>query len=236
MINNEGDKCYIEAVILAFGFEDVKDSSGKKIKKVLKVGLKNDESELGFPTYIIKKEKSIEETLTEAVRNDLNSDGNNQILIQNFSDPDRYPEAKVIAGAYLFPVNRFEDTKYCWYSVDYEENEGEEQIILEKDHIKITLYYVDGLYMGMRILNYDHAQILYEAMKKLRDEVLHHELIFELLPEKFTLSDLQSCYEFITRSQTTKQNFRQKFISKLKETGEFEREGAFRPSKFYKKK
>jgi len=59
-------------------------------------------------------------------------------------------------------------------------------------------------------LAFDHNQILEEALIALRNKMKHEPIGFELLPEKFTLSQLQNAYEKILDSTFDKRNFRKK--------------------------
>ncbi len=63
-------------------------------------------------------------------------------------------------------------------------------------------------------LAFDHNKILKTALKKLRKEVSNNEVGFELLPEKFTLGQLQQLHEVILDTQLDKRNFR-KAIKKM---------------------
>lgn len=63
-------------------------------------------------------------------------------------------------------------------------------------------------------LMFDHNEIFDEALKKLRYDLLHEPLIFELLPEKFTLTQMQKVYEVIFNTNYDKRNFRRK-INKM---------------------
>ena len=63
-------------------------------------------------------------------------------------------------------------------------------------------------------LAFDHNKILRKALKKLRKEVSVHTVGFELLPEKFTLGQLQQLYEVILDMKLDKRNFR-KAIKKM---------------------
>jgi len=63
-------------------------------------------------------------------------------------------------------------------------------------------------------LAFDHNKILGTALKKLRKEVSNHTVGFELLPEKFTLGQLQQLYEVILDTELDKRNFR-KAIKKM---------------------
>jgi 8-oxo-dGTP diphosphatase len=59
-------------------------------------------------------------------------------------------------------------------------------------------------------LMFDHKDILDEALVKLRYDLLHEPLIFELLPPKFTLTQMQKVYEVIFNTEYDKRNFRRK--------------------------
>ncbi len=59
-------------------------------------------------------------------------------------------------------------------------------------------------------LMFDHQDIFDEAFKKLRYDLLHEPLVFELLPEKFTLTQMQRLYEAIFNTTYDKRNYRRK--------------------------
>ena len=59
-------------------------------------------------------------------------------------------------------------------------------------------------------LMFDHKEIFNEAFKKLRYDLLHEPLVFELLPEKFTLTQMQKLYEAIFYTTYDKRNYRRK--------------------------
>ena len=66
----------------------------------------------------------------------------------------------------------------------------------------------------LKNLAFDHELILSKALKKLRREVRNEPVGFELLPEKFTLTQLQKVHEVILGRELDKRNFRKK-IKKL---------------------
>lgn len=61
-------------------------------------------------------------------------------------------------------------------------------------------------------LPFDHAQIIKAALKKLQSRVRIKPIGFELLPEKFTLPQLQKLYEEILDKKIDKRNFRKKLL------------------------
>ncbi|MBN1955387.1 MAG: NUDIX hydrolase [Anaerolineae bacterium] len=84
-------------------------------------------------------------------------------------------------------------------------------------------------------LAFDHAAILAYALQRLRYKLEYTAVGFELLPETFTLSELQAAYEIVLGEQLDKRNFRRKILSAdvLEETGDYQA-GEGRPAKLYR--
>ena len=64
-----------------------------------------------------------------------------------------------------------------------------------------------------RGLAFDHDQILVVALERLRAKVRYQPIGFEMLPERFKLSQLQSLYEAILGRPLDKRNFRKRFLA-----------------------
>lgn len=85
----------------------------------------------------------------------------------------------------------------------------------------------------MPTLIFDHNQMVEKAKERLRLKVANHPIGFELLPDKFTLTQLQNLYEAIYESSIDRRNFTKKIHSlgiliKLNEKEkESSRKGAF---------
>lgn len=62
-------------------------------------------------------------------------------------------------------------------------------------------------------LIFDHKDMVKMAKEKLRYKAALHPLLFELLPKKFTLPQLQSMYECVYDTQFDKRNFSRKVLS-----------------------
>jgi 8-oxo-dGTP diphosphatase len=82
---------------------------------------------------------------------------------------------------------------------------------------------------------FDHNEIVNEAIDFLRKEI-DHEVTSELLPRKFTLSQLQELYEIILDEKLDKRNFRKQIISKgiLEKTNEKQKGVSHKPAELYK--
>lgn len=62
-------------------------------------------------------------------------------------------------------------------------------------------------------LAFDHASILKTAQARLRSKLRYQPIGFELLPDKFTLGELQRLYEIILERPLDKRNFRKKLAA-----------------------
>lgn len=81
----------------------------------------------------------------------------------------------------------------------------------------------------------DHRRILATAIGRLRARICYRPVIFELMPENFTMLDLQHCIEAITGHTLHKQNFRRLIESQnlLEDTGDLST-GSGRPAKLFR--
>jgi len=84
-------------------------------------------------------------------------------------------------------------------------------------------------------LCFDHEIIIQQALNKLRQEVMYHPVGFHLLPEKFTLTEIQSLYEVILNKKMDTRNFRKKLakMDLLIDSGEKQQKVAHRAAKLY---
>lgn len=84
-------------------------------------------------------------------------------------------------------------------------------------------------------LAFDHSEILDIAIKRLDSKVRYQPIGFELLPDKFTLSELQSLYETILGRALNRRNFRSKILKMdILEQLERQKDVPHRPAFLYK--
>jgi 8-oxo-dGTP diphosphatase len=85
-------------------------------------------------------------------------------------------------------------------------------------------------------LGFDHAEIIRLARHRLVAKLNYSTIAFQLLPECFTLSQLQAVYETLLDEKLDKRNFRKAMLTRgiLRETGGFARSGNHRPAKTYR--
>ncbi len=85
---------------------------------------------------------------------------------------------------------------------------------------------------------FDHKMILDTCLKRLREKVLEYPVIFNLLPDKFSLRELQDLYQAILGQELDRRNFRKRITLKnwLVDLNEMEEDVPHRPGKLYKLK
>ena len=85
-------------------------------------------------------------------------------------------------------------------------------------------------------LAFDHERILQKGINTLKRRVRYRPVGFELLSEKFTLSELQDLYEALLDSKFDKPNFRKKILSMdlLIQLDELQENVSHRPAKLFK--
>jgi 8-oxo-dGTP diphosphatase len=85
-------------------------------------------------------------------------------------------------------------------------------------------------------LAFDHLEILQAGVNKLKTDIATKPVVYHLLPEKFTLSQLNNLYEAILDKKIDKRNFRRKIakLDILTELKEKQKDVAHKPSTYMK--
>ena len=83
-------------------------------------------------------------------------------------------------------------------------------------------------------LAFDHALIIEYGIERLRSKIEYSDIAFNLMPERFTLTELQKVYESILDTELLKANFRRKIARMVLETNESTRDAGHRPSKLFR--
>lgn len=161
----------------------------------------------------------LSETLEEAAIRELYEETKvtNVYLEQlyTYGDLNRDPRGRVITVAYyaLIPTDSTfsaeggsDAARACWYPINQ-----------------------------LPDLAFDHRDIINYAVRRLRYKLEYSAVGFELLPDQFTLSELQQTYEIILGEKLDKRNFRRRMLQAdiFESTNEF-RTGEGRPARLYR--
>ncbi|MBK7098017.1 MAG: NUDIX hydrolase [Sphingobacteriales bacterium] len=133
--------------------------------------------------------------------------------VHTFGKVNRHPSGRVVTTAYYSLINinshklKIIDNDLNWHSVK-----------------------------NIRKLAFDHKEILETCLAHLQQEVMETPVVHNLMPEKFSLRELQEVYEAILASPLDRRNFRKKIAVKqwLQDLNEMEDNVSHRPGKLYK--
>ncbi len=161
----------------------------------------------------------LDETLDEAARRELEEEtGLRDIFLEQlytFGAIDRDPRERVVSVAHYALINL-----------------SEHQVHAASDASAAAWFGVHDV----PSLAFDHADILQMALERLRGKVRYKPIGFELLPKKFTLSQLQRLYELVLERELDKRNFRKRVLAMglLIELDEVEQDVAHRAARLYR--
>ncbi|MDQ3535912.1 MAG: NUDIX hydrolase [Bacteroidota bacterium] len=200
------DKILLAVDCIIFGFD------GKQVKALLiKRGFEPEKGKWSLMGGFINTDENVDDAAKRILKQ---LTGLSDIYMEQlycFGDINRDPAGRVVSIAYyaLININNYidqlhQDHEAHWFSLD-----------------KIPS------------LIFDHKDMVLKAMERLQYKVANHPIGFELLPEKFTLTQLQNLYEAIYGSLIDRRNFTKKvhslgILTKLDEKEkESSRKGAY---------
>lgn len=167
-----------------FGFD------GNSLKVLLiERGIEPYKGQWAFPGGFLNPEETAEEGALRELREETGLEAAYIDQFHTYTDPKRDPRDRVITIAY-YALVRIQEVK------------GGD------DAAKARWFSLDEVPQ----LAFDHDRILRDAMKELRERIHFEPIGFELLPEKFTMKDLQMMYEAILDVKFDKRNFSKKMM------------------------
>ncbi len=169
-----------------------------------------------IPGGFIRLSENLDNAALRILKEKTNVDNIYLEQLYTFGDPLRYPSSRVITCAY-FALIRSDDIK-----LSFDNSQG------------ITEVQWHEVY-NLPTLAFDHKEIIEYSVKRMRERLEFCPIAFQLLPEKFTLTELQKSYELILDMKLDKRNFRKKVLtgSVLKELNEYTKSGSKRPARLY---
>lgn len=167
-----------------FGFD------GSQLRVLLiERGIEPFKGKWAFPGGFLDIDESAEEGALRELREETGLTGAYIEQFYTFSDPNRDPRERVITIAY-YALVRMQD------------------VIGGDDAARAQWFALDEVPQ----LAFDHDLILRKALSRLRERIHFHPIGFELLPEKFTMKELQSLYEAILQVKFDRRNFAKKML------------------------
>ncbi|MFM6954644.1 MAG: NUDIX hydrolase [Sphingobacteriaceae bacterium] len=170
-----------------------------------------------LPGYLVEQNESID-AAAQRILYELT--GLRDIFMeqfQTFGEVNRHPQGRVITVAY-FAMLRIN---------------GKKELKPISNIAKKAFWHPVS---KLPALAFDHRVIFDRALLKIKRKITYQPIAFELLPEKFTLTQLQQLYEVVLNKPLDKRNFRKKMMNYgiLKELDEKQKGVSYRAAKLYK--
>lgn len=198
----------------------------------------------------------IAEDLEESARRILKQEANIQDIyleqLYTYGNPKRDPRMRVISTSYmgLIDKNKLTDklnNNASWFDVMVLEDEATIDVTLDNGteslHFKIkkTLrekttdrYQYDIL--ENKDIAFDHPLVIVSGISRLKNKLEYTDIVFNMMPEYFTLGELQQVYEVILGKELLDPAFRRIIANKVEKTDKMKTGGGHRPSALFRYK
>ena len=198
----------IDCVI--FGFQNA-------VLKVLLIKRNNEPSKgvMALPGDFIGLDEDIDDSATRALHKITNLTDIYLEQIRAFGAKNRFPKERVITIGYYALIN----------IEKYKPMPGHTAERLEWCNVH-----------DLPVLAFDHKQIVDAAMAILKRKVRHEPVGFNLLPDIFSITELQQLYEAVLNTELNKRNFRTKLaqMKLLIDTGKKQENVSHKPAQLYR--
>jgi ADP-ribose pyrophosphatase YjhB (NUDIX family) len=194
---------------IIFGFD------GKDIKLLLiQRGFEPEKNKWSLMGGFLKPNEKLDEAANRVLKQLTGLEGVYLEQLQAFSDPDRDPEERTISIPYfaLIDIQQYEKQINEAYHAEW-------YLLTKKPR-----------------LIFDHDDMVRLAQKHLRYKAALHPILFELLPPKFTIPQLQNLYEAVYDTIFDSRNFTRKLMSTglLVKLNEKDKTGSKKGAFYYK--
>ena len=191
------------------------------------------------PKRILKKETNVEDIYLEQ--------------LYTFGSVKRDPRMRVVSTSYmaLIDKNRLNNNlkeNASWFDVTlYEEKNNIVDIVLDNGIETIAFSIEKALkekttdrysfkIIKNDLLAFDHPLVILSGIERLRNKVEYTDIVFNMMPEYFTLGELQQVYEVILKKKLLDPAFRRIIASRVEKTKKMKTGGGHRPSYLFRYK
>ncbi len=218
----------VDCVIFGFDNEEKKLKVLLIKKKINPYDKQNSRQQIALPGDLIRVEEDVDESAKRVLFSLTKLSDIFMRQFRTFGDPKRVQSSKDQEWLKNFRQNPNERVITVGYV----------SLVRMEDYIPTPSYFADEVkwvdISDIPLLAFDHNDIVESALLFLRQE-LNHELTSELLPRKFTLSQLQELHEIVLNQKFDKRNFRKQVINTgtIKETNEKQKGVSHKPARLY---
>ena len=203
--------------------------------------------------FIKPKEETLEECAKRVLKSETNLEDIYLEQLYTFDSLDRDPRMRVVSTSYVALIDKNKVTNIInkdakWFditSIEDKNNIVEIKLSNEEDNINIRIkkeliekttdrYKFIGL--DNKDIAFDHDIVILSGIERIKNKLNYTDIAFNMMPEYFTLKELQQVYEVILGKKLLDPAFRRIIKDKVIETDKYETGIGHRPSRLYKYK
>lgn len=205
-----------------------------------------------LPGGFVRIDEDIEDSAKRILATETNLHDIYLEQLYTFGNPNRDPRMRVVSTSYmaLIDKNRLNEqiTKNAsWFNVMALEDKNTIDITLDNGTEEIKFKIGKTLkekttdrYKYSIISNdklaFDHPLVIASGISRLKNKLEYTDIVFNMMPEYFTLGDLQQVYEIILGRKLLDPAFRRIIANKVEKTTKMKTGGGHRPSALFKYK
>lgn len=205
-----------------------------------------------LPGGFVKIDEDLEDAPKRILANETNIHDIYLEQLYTFGAVNRDPRMRIISTSYmaLIDKNRLNDklnNNASWFNINIIEDEKEISVYLEngteeiKFKVKKTLKEKTTDRYKFEILEndklaFDHPLVIVSGIERLKNKIEYTDIVFNMMPEYFTLGELQQVYEIILGKKLLDPAFRRIIADKVVKTDKMQTGGGHRPSYLFKYK
>ena len=202
--------------------------------------------------FLNPNNETLEECAKRVLKNETNLSDIYLEQLYTFDKIDRDPRTRVISTAFVALIDKKKIKKKVengsWFNIiKYEEKNNIVNIVLSNDNEVIeftinkklrekTTDRYDLISKNNKDLAFDHDLVILNGLERIRNKLNYTDIVFNMMPEYFTLGELQKVYETILGKKLIEAPFRRVIASKVEKTKKMRTGGGHRPSYLFKYK
>jgi len=202
--------------------------------------------------FLNPKKETLEECAKRVLKEETNLSNVYLEQLYTFDSIDRDPRMRVVSTAFISLVdkNKLKEkiAEASWFDIERIEEKankvivdltnGEEKIsfIIKKTLREKTTDRYDFIIDKNDSLAFDHAKVIMAGLERIKNKINYTDIVFNMMPEYFTLGELQQVYEVILNKKLLDPAFRRMIANKVEKTERMKTGEGHRPSYLFRYK
>ena len=200
--------------------------------------------EWALPGGFVDIKESVDDATDRILKKETGLSNIYKEQLYTFGDVERDPRMRIVSISHLSLIdkNKIKDklsNNAKWFNIYTSEDSDTLTLSLKNNDIalEIIAQKINGEYKIVKNKNtiaFDHATIILMGLLRLRNKINYTDIVFNLMPEYFTLTELQTIYELILGKKLLAPAFRRVIADKVEKTDKILSGAGHRPSALFK--